>query len=95
VIEGYLSNSNGILTISESTFKNCKVDTKSGLGGAIYIKISNGGENKYSFNGASYSLCSGLYGKSLFIDSFDLKLSLQGSNDGLILGRLIDATEAL
>jgi hypothetical protein len=39
-------------------------------------------------NGASYSGCDAKYGKSLFIDAFDLKETLQSSSDGSILGRL-------
>jgi hypothetical protein len=81
VIEGYVGSSNGKISISKmddinNIFNNCKVDSSSGLGGAIYLKIFDGGESKYDLSGASYSLCSGLYGKSLFIDAYDLKSSL-------------------
>jgi hypothetical protein len=71
-----------------NTFSKCEVDTTKGLGGAIYLKISDGGESQYDLSGASYSSCNAKYGKSLFIDAYDLKGSLQGSVNGLILGTL-------
>jgi hypothetical protein len=80
--------------VSSSTFNKCKVDKGTGLGGAIYLKISSGAEYKYDLSGASYSECDGLYGKSVFIDAEDLKVSLQGSIDGSILGRLTNGKEA-
>lgn len=46
VIEGYVDSSNGLITVSSSsssTFNNCKVNSSDGLGGGIYLKISNGG----------------------------------------------------
>ncbi|KAA6388461.1 MAG: hypothetical protein EZS28_016013, partial [Streblomastix strix] len=94
VIEGYLNNNNnGKISVSSSTFENCKVDTNNGLGGGIYLKISNGGESKYDLSGASYSGCNAKYGKSLFIEAYDLKLSIQGNTDGSILGTLTDSSE--
>ncbi|KAA6388917.1 MAG: hypothetical protein EZS28_015556, partial [Streblomastix strix] len=89
VIEGYLNNNNGKMSLKmideiSNIFINCKVDIENGIGGAIYLKISNGGESKYDLSGGSYSQCNGLYGKSLFIDAYDLKLSLQGSIDGIL-----------
>jgi hypothetical protein len=74
-----LNNNNGKILlnkdgdISNNIFKNCKVDINSGLGGAIYLKISNGGESKYDLSGVIYSECEAKYGKSLFIDAIDLK----------------------
>jgi hypothetical protein len=41
VIEGYVG-SNGRLTVTSCSFTNCKVNSNSGLGGGIYLKISNG-----------------------------------------------------
>jgi hypothetical protein len=68
VIEGYIG-SNGMITIGSSTFTNCKVDTDSGLGGAIYLQITSGYESNFLFVGISYSGCEAKYGKSLFINA--------------------------
>ncbi|KAA6362948.1 MAG: hypothetical protein EZS28_041525, partial [Streblomastix strix] len=93
VIEGYIGNNNGKISVSSSsTFENCKVDTNNGLGGGIYLKISNGGELKYDLSGASYSECNAKYGKSLFIDGFDLKLIIPIGSQAK-LGTLSDSIE--
>ncbi|KAA6354180.1 MAG: hypothetical protein EZS28_050293, partial [Streblomastix strix] len=42
IIEGYMNNNNGKIIVSSTTFKNCKLDTSTGLGGAIYLKIQLG-----------------------------------------------------
>jgi hypothetical protein len=82
VIEGYLNNNNNRnLILSEvdnmkNTFINCKVNSVLGVGGAVYLKITYGAEVKYDLSGASYSGCDALFGKSIFIDAIDLKLSL-------------------
>ncbi|KAA6367732.1 MAG: hypothetical protein EZS28_036741, partial [Streblomastix strix] len=62
VIEGYLSNSNGKISISKvdnimNTFTDCKVDSSTGCGGAIYLQISDGGELLFDLSGVSYSGC--------------------------------------
>ncbi|KAA6353369.1 MAG: hypothetical protein EZS28_051104, partial [Streblomastix strix] len=50
-----------------TTFSQCSA---SQLGGAIYLDISSGAEDKFKFDGASYSSDNeGLYGKSLFINA--------------------------
>jgi hypothetical protein len=60
VIEGYLNNNNGKISLKmideiSNIFNSCKVDIENGVGGAIYLKISNGGESKYDLSGLSYS----------------------------------------
>jgi hypothetical protein len=52
VIEGYLGTSNGLITVAESNFTMCKVNTSEGLGGAIFLNILSGGESKYDLSGS-------------------------------------------
>lgn len=75
VIEGYLGSNNGQLRVS-STFKDCKVSNTDGYGGAIYIKISDDLLNMFDLSGTSYSGCDGKYGKSLFIEAYNLRTAV-------------------
>ncbi|KAA6388693.1 MAG: hypothetical protein EZS28_015780, partial [Streblomastix strix] len=75
VIEGYLGSNNGQLRVS-STFEECKVSNTDGLGGAIYIKISDDLLNMFDLSGTSYSGCNGKYGKSLFIEAYNLRTAV-------------------
>ncbi|KAA6360563.1 MAG: hypothetical protein EZS28_043910, partial [Streblomastix strix] len=76
VIEGYLGSDNGQITISSSTFTDCKVDSSTGCGGAIYLQISDGGELLFDLSGVSYSGCDAKYGKSLFINAYNLRTTV-------------------
>jgi hypothetical protein len=75
VINAELSSNNRKISIKEdTTFSNCKVDSSTGLGGAIYLSIAEGAEDKFVLSGASYLTGNNAkYGKSLFINAlFDL-----------------------
>ncbi|KAA6323385.1 MAG: hypothetical protein EZS28_054322, partial [Streblomastix strix] len=61
IIEGYLNNNNGLITVNSSIFIQCKVDSSDGVGGGIYLEIDIGGESKYDLSGASYSQCNAKY----------------------------------
>jgi hypothetical protein len=54
VIEGYLNNNNGKVTVSSTSFKSCNVNTNNGLGGAIYLQIANGANGNFDLSGVSY-----------------------------------------
>ncbi|KAA6388702.1 MAG: hypothetical protein EZS28_015772 [Streblomastix strix] len=75
VIEGYLGSNNGQLTVS-STFIDCKVSNTDGLGGSIYIKISDDLLYMFDLNGTSYSGCDAKFGKSLFIEAYNLRTAV-------------------
>ncbi|KAA6357202.1 MAG: hypothetical protein EZS28_047271, partial [Streblomastix strix] len=75
VIEGYLGSNNGQLRVS-STFKDCKVSNTDGYGGAIYIMISDDLLNMFDLSGTSYSGCDAQYGKSLFIEAYNLRTAV-------------------
>ncbi|KAA6392111.1 MAG: hypothetical protein EZS28_012359, partial [Streblomastix strix] len=72
VIEAVIGSDNGLLRVS-STFEDCKISNIDGLGGAIYIKISDDLLNMFDLSGTSYSGCDGKYGKSLFIEAYNLR----------------------
>jgi hypothetical protein len=55
----------------------------------------DGGQTKYDLNGAIYSGCKSKYGKSLFIDVFDLKEALSEISDGSIFGTFIITDERI
>ncbi|KAA6399461.1 MAG: hypothetical protein EZS28_005011, partial [Streblomastix strix] len=79
VISGTLSSTSGSISItgSTSTFTSCTVPSDSGLGGAIYLDIQTDGETKYDLTGASYLTGNNaLYGKSLFINAYDLSAAV-------------------
>ncbi|KAA6382902.1 MAG: hypothetical protein EZS28_021571 [Streblomastix strix] len=75
VIEGYLGSDNGQLRVS-STFKDCKVSNTDGIGGAIYIKISDDLLNMFDLSRTSYSGCDAKFGKSLFIEAYNLRTAV-------------------
>ncbi|KAA6353196.1 MAG: hypothetical protein EZS28_051277, partial [Streblomastix strix] len=97
VINGMLSSTSGIIQItgsSTTSFTNCQV-TSSGLGGAIYLDIQTGGESKYDFSKASYSIDnSAQYGKSLFINATNLRTAVPlGDGSRIKLGALNPETD--
>ncbi|KAA6397950.1 MAG: hypothetical protein EZS28_006523 [Streblomastix strix] len=90
VIEGYLGSDNGQLKVS-GTFKDCKVSNTDGYGGAIYIQISDDLLNKFDLSGTSYSGCDAQYGKSLFIDAYNLRTAVPIHTDASLTKTKIGA----
>jgi hypothetical protein len=75
VIEAVIGSDNGLLRVS-STFEESKVSNNDGIGGAIYIKITSNILNKFDLSGTSYSGCDAKFGKSLFIDAYNLRTAV-------------------
>ncbi|KAA6333961.1 MAG: hypothetical protein EZS28_053111, partial [Streblomastix strix] len=90
VLEGYLGSNNGQLRVS-STFKDCKVSNTDGYGGAIYIKITSDLLNMFDLSGTSYSGCDAQYGKSLFIEAYNLRTAVPLHTDASLTKTKIGA----
>ncbi|KAA6376745.1 MAG: hypothetical protein EZS28_027728, partial [Streblomastix strix] len=78
---------------TKTAFGSCAASDK---GGAIYLDIGIGSEDKFQFDGASYQNDNdGLYGKSLFINAQGSLRNAVPVNQGSKLGTLSDSTEIL
>ncbi|KAA6365024.1 MAG: hypothetical protein EZS28_039450, partial [Streblomastix strix] len=91
------SGSSGSVSITGtiSTFSSCTVSTTSGLGGAIYLDLASGTETQYDLTDASYLTGNNAqYGKSLFINAFDLSAAVQMNDaERIKLGALNPETD--